>query len=46
MALTDEGEKAFIAADPKNANRLKAIDDFVASPTYQNEVLGIISSIR
>jgi hypothetical protein len=36
--LTDEGEKAFIAADAKNADRLKAIDAFLVSSTFVNDI--------
>ena len=43
MVFTQEGEEAFKAADAGNAARLKAIDDFAASSTYQNEVLPYMS---
>ena len=36
--LTEEGEKEFVKADPRNAERLKAIDDFVESAIYQRDV--------
>jgi hypothetical protein len=43
--LTAEGEKQFLAADPANAARLKAIDDFAASSMW-NEVMAYMSNIR
>ncbi len=46
VALTEAGAKAFAAADPKNAERLKAIDDFAKSAVYQNEVLPMVSNMR
>ncbi len=46
VALTEAGAKAFAAADPKNAERLKAIDDFAKSAVYQNEVLPMVNNMR
>lgn len=46
VALTEAGAKAFAAADPKNADRLKAIDDFAKSAVYQNEVLPMVNNMR
>ena len=46
MPLTEEGEKAFVAADPNNAERLKAIDDFAKSPTYLNEIVPLVKNMR
>ena len=46
QALTEEGERQFVAADAKNADRLKAIDDFVASSVYQNELLPYMQNAR
>ncbi len=46
IILTNEGEAAFVAADPANAQRLKAIDDFIASPTFINEVKPFVDGSR
>ncbi len=44
FVLSEAGEKAFVAADSKNAARLKAIDDFAASSLFQNEVARAFTS--
>ena len=46
MALTAAGEEAFKAADSKNADRLKVMDEFIASTTYQNEVQAYVSRMN
>lgn len=46
IPLTEEGEKAFLAADANNAQRLKALDDFVSSSEYQNEIVPLVNSMR
>ncbi len=46
IPLTEEGEKAFLAADANNAQRLKALDDFVSGSEYQNEIVPLVNSMR
>ncbi|MBP5547834.1 MAG: DUF2723 domain-containing protein [Bacteroidales bacterium] len=46
ICLTEEGENAFKASDPKNAERLKSFDAFLESSQYQNVVLPLMSNIR
>ena len=46
VPLTEEGEKIFVSADTKNAERLKAIDEFANSSEYQNEVIPLVNSMR
>ncbi|MBR3528182.1 MAG: DUF2723 domain-containing protein [Bacteroidales bacterium] len=43
LRLTEAGEKAFIAAGKDNAARLKEIDNFIASPAYQEVMMALAS---
>jgi hypothetical protein len=46
IPLTDEGEAEFAKSSTANAERLKAIDDFANSSTYQNEIIPLMEAMR